>query len=1526
MPSIHPLPRPAALLAALAAALLCAHGARAQNADTAASRRPRLIPLLPPSYGPAEVEREETAGLRFRIQEVRSGSAVEQAPAAAGRPLTPAEASLLLARLRPLASKGEPADSFAFPAQSFPPPRAGRVIANAFPPRDAARAPARPAVRTPAALEVIRRAPEGEVNDPAELSITFSQPMVPLSSVSVVAAAAVPARLSPHVEGRWRWLDTRTLRFEPTGALPRASDVTVEIPAGTRSASGAALAGPVRWTFSTNAPRATGSWPQRASAPMRLDPVFVVAFDQRVDAEAVLRTIRVHAGGAGVPLRLATRDEVAADSDAARRTAGLRAGEWVAFRAVRPLPPDVTVRVSVGPGTPSAEGPRVTPAEQYWEFTTRGAFRVTRTADTRRAGEAFALSLSNPVDAAAFRPGMVRAEPAIEGMEAWAAGASLVVSGRTRANTRYVIRLAPELRDTFGQRLGDAPPVTVAVGLPYASIGAPRDVVVLDPLGPRSITVMTLAHSRVRLRVMRVRPEDWFTFYHSPWRPARRLQPPGTPVVDREVALDGTPGEPHPLEVDLSPALAGGAGQALVAVEALDGQTDGERRQAVYVWVQATRIGLAVFTDATGLTAWATSLVDGAPVTGARLELIGPGTANAGAATDARGVASMALPPSSGSHGRLLVARRGADVAVLAPEMVTYWGSGWARASMRPAALWHHFTDRTLYRPGETVHFKGWVRGLGVRDGSPELLPFAIGSGVAWTASDGEGNEIARGTSPVTALGGFDGAFTVPAGANLGDAEIEVKLPYPPAGLTGSSTTIHYHIDEFRRPEYTVTATADEGPHHVGGSAELSARATYFAGGALPGAPVTWEMTAWPGTFAPPGWSEWSFGDGEGGAARTEALSLATDARGRSTVRVDFPAADPPRPYVVNAQATVTDVNRQTWTAYTGVLVHPASVYLGLRTRRPWLARGDSIRLEMVAVDLDGRPVPGRSLEVRAQARTWRQQNGRWSEVTVDSATCTRVSAATPVRCAFPATHAGWYRLAATTRDARGRPTRSATRVWVTGRGALFSAPGARNDADSVDLVPDKESYQVGDTARILVRTRFTPSRGLVTVRRSGLARTQTLLLDGSTGTFSIPITEADVPNTWIGVDLVGANTATGEGGARGVDHASGKVRLNVPPATRTLSVRTLPRDSVLGPDAPASVGVVVRDAAGRPVANAEVALVVVDEAVLALAGYARPNPLAAFYPTRHGDLEEVNLRPLVQVVAPGYPPAAGTLVGRVSDAATGAYLAGATVAVDGTQLTATTDAVGRFRIAGVAPGRYALLVTMNEFTPARLAVTVGDTPPPPVHVALVPTLSATQIRMRGITSLNLNALVTTGAGVETVVAVGTPGVEIGPAGRGSPIRVRANFDPLAVFTPAVRTDAAGRARVPFTLPSSLTRYRVIAVAVHGGTRYGVGEAAITARQPLMVRPSPPRFLNWGDRMELPVVLQNQTGAPLEASVAARADGIELLDAGRRVVIPAHGRVEVRLRAAASRAGQATLQVAASAGGLSDAAELSLPV
>ena len=167
-------------------------------------------------------------------------------------------------------------------------------------------------------------------------------------------------------------------------------------------------------------------------------------------------------------------------------------------------------------------------------------------------------------------------------------------------------------------------------------------------------------------------------------------------------------------------------------------------------------------------------------------------------------------------------------------------------------------------------------------------------------------------------------------------------------------------------------------------------------------------------------------------------------------------------------------------------------------------------------------------------------------------------------------------------------------------------------------------------------------------------------------------------------------------------------------------------------------------------------------------------------------------------------------------------------------------------------------------------------------------------------------------------------------------IRVRLNYDPLALFAPEVRTDADGQASVAVTLPDNLTRYRVMVVAVAGGKFFGSGESNLTARLPLMVRPSAPRFLNFGDSFELPVLLQNQTDGEMAVHVVVRATNADLIAenggseaAGYALTVPANDRVEVRFPTKTASAGTARFQFAvvdANHPTVADAAEIDLPV
>src|SRR6185436_9789002 len=190
--------------------------------------------------------------------------------------------------------------------------------------------------------------------------------------------------------------------------------------------------------------------------------------------------------------------------------------------------------------------------------------------------------------------------------------------------------------------------------------------------------------------------------------------------------------------------------------------------------------------------------------------------------------------------------------------------------------------------------------------------------------------------------------------------------------------------------EFEVSAQASQGPFLVGSGGDVTVNAKYFAGGPLPGAPVAWNVTASQTSFTPPGRDDYVFGiwqpwwgvfrwDDEGGFApgrayrppKTWSLEAKTDATGAHVMHLDFLSVKPALPMSVVASAQVSDVNRQAWSASSTLLVHPSSLYVGLKAKKPFVERGTPFDLEVIGVDVDGKPAIGAGIEVKAVRIEW---------------------------------------------------------------------------------------------------------------------------------------------------------------------------------------------------------------------------------------------------------------------------------------------------------------------------------------------------------------------------------------------------------------------------------------------------------------------------------------------------------------------------------------------------------------------------
>jgi uncharacterized protein YfaS (alpha-2-macroglobulin family) len=1430
---------------------------------------------------------DDFKGLLFRLSDGKppAGTNGETVPTAPTTPLSDADADRVLDRVKPVGQQINDVQTFALREGSLPPPRAGQTLLTTFPPPPSDGVP--PAVET-GPLTVRRVQPEGPVPLADRVSITFSQPMIPVTSQED-AAKNVPVQLTPTVAGTWRWLGTQTLIFDAGSGkrLPMATTYHLTIPTGTKSATGGVLAQEKTVTFQTPAVRLIDSFPNNGM-PQSREPLIWLAFDQTVDPGAVLKTITCNdSTGKTYTLRPATAAELAATRELEWRR-DIPKERTVALKPSEPLPTGTSFIVKIGPGTPSLEGPNQTDSPQTFSFATYDALKLIQTyGDGNPPGSWWSFQFNNPLDEDAFDPTTVKVAPAVPGAQIAVQGNSLTINGATQGRTTYTITIPASLKDTFGQTLGKAITVKLKVGpaIPYVT-GPQQNFVVGDPSAPPRIVFHSVNTPSVKVSVYSVQESDWpaYLTFLNRGRPDKGT-PPGRLLSETTIPLKTKEDAWGDTSLPLNTALKNGFGNVVVQWVSTIHRKDEQPDQGT-VWVQATKLGLMAQWDATDLYAWVTDLATGKPIGGASVELVG---SEQKSSTGPDGLARFPLSVP----GTRLVVRQGSDSAFLPSSYWVYDNNLWINRGERESQRWFVFDDRKLYRPGETVHVKGWVRVQQAGKTGDLTLPTGLTS-VSWRLLDGRGNEILKGIADVNAWAGFDLKLALPKTMNLGQAQLIVN------NTMGHSL----NVQEFRRPEFEVSARNEStGPYVVSDpkGADLSVSAKYYAGGTLPNTPVTWTVNASPTSYTPPGregftfgkWTPWwgGFGDmnegmvyrpfrrgrpGDGNQPQTH--SGRTGGDGTHYLHLDFDAIRPAQPYVVSAQAVLQDVNRQTLAANTSLIVHPSERYVGLRGKNLFVEKGKKLEIDAIVCDIEGKADAGREIQFRAARKQWGYKKGRWQQTEVDAHEWTEHSGQDSITTTFTPTAGGQWSIKATVIDRKERPNESELTLWVSGGDEPKDKQRALGQ-ETVTLIPSQKTYKVGSTATILVQSPFPNAEGLVSIIRNGIVQIRHFTLKGSTYTLKIPIAETFLPNVGVQVELVGASVRTDEDGkplpgiAPRPAFASGHLDLSVPATTRKLTVTAVPEQAALEPGGKTTVAVSVKDANGKPVANAEAAVVVVDESVLALAGWNLGDPLAAFYPGNGTYVQTSHLRQFVVLEDPAKVNIAGNGELRGSTrqmyAASGGFPGG-----------------GGFG-GGGARGTLTALMAPKAAAPASLmdmAVSNGA-----VDRAKMPTGSA--------------------------------------QAPNTPIALRTNFDALAAFAPSVKTDADGTARVPVTLPDNLTRYRVVVVAVAGAKQIGHGEAAITARLPLMARPSAPRFLNFGDRFELPIVLQNQTDAEMTVDVAVRGTNLTFTqNRGQRVTVRANDRVEVRFPAEAVQPGTARFQVVAVSGDRADAAELSLPV
>ncbi len=524
------------------------------------------------------------------------------------------------------------------------------------------------------------------------------------------------------------------------------------------------------------------------------------------------------------------------------------------------------------------------------------------------------------------------------------------------------------------------------------------------------------------------------------------------------------------------------------------------------------------------------------------------------------------------------------------------------------------YTDRSLYRPGQPIHFRGVVR---AQDDQQYTLSNL--TTVSVEILDSRDRRLYLKNLPLTQFGSFSDTFSTDENAPLGYYRIIARPGFTgtdPSNWRGPQFSRAVDIAQYRVPEFQINLTPEQSEVVQGDTIKVTVESSYFFGGGVSNAAVEWSLYMEDYTFRYTGSDAYnfidfnedegarSFYDGYYGESVTGG-SGRTDAFGRFVIEVPADLAKETRSKRFVIEACVTDESDQLIAGRASVVVHQGEFYIGAAAENYVGTARQAQKINLIAVNWDSTPRAGIGLSVRVVERRWSSTQsvdpatGRtiWNyeveELPITEGVVTTDSQGKAV-FSFTPERGGIYKIYVSSRDSRGNQINTATFLWVAGPDYV---PWRQQNSNRIDLKINKTDFKVGEKASVLIASPFQgAAKALISVERGKILSYQVVDLPNNSYVYELPITAEMAPNAYISVLIV-----------KGVDETNpvaafrmGLLQVAVDTERYALNITVTPDRERASPRETVNYTIKVTNYLGEPV-QAELGVGLTDLAVLSL-------------------------------------------------------------------------------------------------------------------------------------------------------------------------------------------------------------------------------------------------------------------------------------------------------------------------------------
>ena len=1069
-------------------------------------------------------------------------------------------------------------------------------------------------------LRVIQTMPANDAQDvdpESVVFVAFNQPVVPLGAEADYPPAFT---LYPEVLGQGEWLNTSTYRFTPAPSMNGGTSYTLQLDESLKAVSNAGFESSqvLETSFTTTAPRVSNVLPL-AEERLRLDGPIQVVFNMRMDSESVEENFE-----------LFTSDGLRVDGDF----------EWdqdfktATFRPNNYLERDKTYTIRLGEGANSFGGLPISDTLQitrttFPEFSVDPGILPEFSSYYDDYGQ-YSIIFSTPIDAKTYQDHItIFPEVHSRSLYLYDDDQSFNLSGYFSPETEYTLTLDADFQDVWGQPLGEERMFTFTTppSQPSLSVVSGRSSynLVFIPSAASEIVLQATNITTLTMEIAPITIQDLKTLLHPDNYDYRQIfLPENREVSTQELDLTKNVSEVIrlPLSYQEQPLKSG-----IYFLQVTSPEIDDE-----WAWLNnkfyliVSENNLVMKTSMTQAFVWASQLSDYAPVSNAPVTIFtADGERLAEGMTDQAGIFKDALTGFDEPYVTIFAilgepgqSDFGFSISSWDQELALY-EMGINLNVFQPTTDAYIYTDRPIYRPGDSVYFKALVfsreNGQPVRSDLNEITVSIYGD----PGLSGVVPELYSEDLVLSPYGTVDGEVVLPQEGSTGLYYIELR--------EGERVieTLYFDVAAYRKPEIELEVLMEQAEMISGEDLVAEVQADYYFG-----LPATEEILTWnlfqddqyfhlPGYRVGPVDTSWLaprmrdysiFGEfiasGEG----------KTNEEGHFTLRLSPQAL---------AQDTQTSGKMQEYTLETtivdesgfrvsqreSILVHPEDFYIGVQPDAYFGAVDTPFTFSILTVNWDKQAAANIDMDATFEKISWEvEETGdptmpyRYvSETTFVGSTSPVTGSDGKAKVSFTPSEPGTYQISLEAGDALTQMI-----VWVT------SASGAvwpRETQNQITLTADSTNYQPGQIAQVFIPNPFAAgAKALITIERGLVMDSQVIDVQGDGYTLAIPITAESIPNFYLSVMLFGRNAADQP------DFRQGTLNLSVAPISKNLNVELLLDPLKTEPGRTVSATLKITDQQGNPI-QGEFSIAVVDKAVLALVESSVPPILEAFYGER---------------------------------------------------------------------------------------------------------------------------------------------------------------------------------------------------------------------------------------------------------------------------------------------------------------------